>query len=136
MHEWALVDSIALAAQTEAKRSGLKKVAAVVIVLGELQNIDAKAAADIFKDIRVLKNDILHSAKLVIKTEKASFSCRNCGKEFSLRSGRKLNHEQSEAVHFLPEMAHVYIACPQCSSRDFEIIKGRGVYLSELRGAK
>jgi hydrogenase nickel incorporation protein HypA/HybF len=136
MHEWALVDSIASAAQEEAARNGLKKVSSVVIVLGELQNIDAKASVEIFRDIRLLKKESLHGAKLVVKTEKAAFRCRACGKDFTMRTGRKMNHEQSEAVHFLPEMAHVFLQCPKCASRDFEITKGRGVYIGELRGNK
>jgi hydrogenase nickel incorporation protein HypA/HybF len=44
--------------------------------------------------------------------------------------------ETSEAVHFVPEMAHVYLKCPKCGSPDFEIAEGRGVWLASIKGRK
>ena len=45
-----------------------------------------------------------------------------------------LSEEQSEAIHFIPEVAHVYIRCPECESPDFEFVKGRGVWIESIEG--
>ncbi|MDD2774003.1 MAG: hydrogenase nickel incorporation protein HypA [Elusimicrobiales bacterium] len=136
MHEWALVDAVASAAETAAEQEKLKKVDAVVVVLGELQNVDRAAARRLFAELRKTKKKALHRARLEIRAEKAVFRCRACGKTFGLRDLNKLSHKESEAVHFLPEMAHVYTECPACASRDFEIARGRGIYVREIRGER
>ena len=136
MHEWALVDAVAASAEAAAIEGKLKKVAAVVVVLGELQNIDRAAAKRLFSELRKARKAPLHCARLAIRTEKAVFRCRSCGKTFGIKDLNKLSHKESEAVHFLPEMAHVYMECPACASRDFEITKGRGIYVREIRGER
>jgi hydrogenase nickel incorporation protein HypA/HybF len=47
-----------------------------------------------------------------------------------------MDKEVSEAIHFVPEMAHVYIKCPSCGSPDFEVVEGRGVWLQSIKGVK
>jgi len=47
-----------------------------------------------------------------------------------------MDEETSEAIHFVPEMAHVYIKCPSCDSPDFEVLEGRGVILASISGVK
>jgi len=136
MHEWALVDAIAQAAQAAAETEKLKRVDIVAVVLGELQNIDRAAVKSLFTEIRRGKSPALRCAKISISAEKAVFKCRVCANEFGMTSGGKLNHQKSEAVHFLPEMAHVYLRCPKCKSADFEVIKGRGIYIKEITGEK
>ncbi|MDR1684356.1 MAG: hydrogenase nickel incorporation protein HypA [Elusimicrobiota bacterium] len=132
MHEWALSDSIAAAAQEVRQKQNLKNVAAVTVVLGEVQNIAAGVFKDIFDEVK--KNyPGVESAKLIIETEPAKFECLKCGAQFGLdRSG--LSHETNEAIHFLPETAKLYIKCPKCGSSDFKIIQGRGVFIKEISG--
>jgi hydrogenase nickel incorporation protein HypA/HybF len=47
-----------------------------------------------------------------------------------------MEKENAEAIHFVPEIAYVYIRCPNCKSPDFEIMQGRGVWLERIRGMK
>jgi len=132
MHEWALSDSIAAAAADVAKKENLKKVDEVVVVLGEVQNIGAKVFEEIFDDVK--KNyPRVEAAKLTIETEPAKLTCLNCGNIFGL-SREGLSHETNEAIHFLPEMAKLYIKCNKCGSVDFKIEQGRGVFIKEIRG--
>jgi hydrogenase nickel incorporation protein HypA/HybF len=49
---------------------------------------------------------------------------------------KKLNEDESEAIHFLPEVAFVHTRCPKCKSPDFEITKGRGVTITSIKGEK
>jgi hydrogenase nickel incorporation protein HypA/HybF len=41
-----------------------------------------------------------------------------------------------ENIHFIPEVAHVYVKCPRCESPDFEVLKGRGVWINKVMGVK
>jgi Zn finger protein HypA/HybF involved in hydrogenase expression len=53
--------------------------------------------------------------------------------EFGMEEGcRDLDEAQSEAIHFIPELAHTYLRCPACASPDFEVVRGRGVWLAQV----
>ena len=58
--------------------------------------------------------------------------CELTGYEMAL----PMNHEESEAVHFVPELVSSYMRCPACKSPDFSIVRGRGIYIKEIRGDK
>jgi hydrogenase nickel incorporation protein HypA/HybF len=77
----------------------------------------------------------MKDAKFVIEAVPASFKCRKCSREWKLKS-EKLDKTTGEAIHFVPEMAHVYLKCPQCGSPDFEVKEGRGVWLASIKGRK
>ncbi|MCX5783444.1 MAG: hydrogenase nickel incorporation protein HypA [Elusimicrobia bacterium] len=137
MHEWALADAVVKAAVKCARGAGVKKIDSVTVVLGELQNIDPKAFKFLFNEIKLSAPPSVKSAKLKIKKDAAVFSCLSCGAQFEKKEClEKLGHKESEAVHFIPETAKIYIKCPKCKNRDFKIIKGRGVYLAEITGEK
>jgi hydrogenase nickel incorporation protein HypA/HybF len=132
MHEWALSDSIASAAREVLEKQNLKKIDEVTVVLGEVQNIAAKIFEDIFDEVK--KNyPGIENAKLIIDEEPAKFTCLNCAAVFGL-DRKTLNHETGEAIHFLPEMAKLYINCPKCGSTDFKITQGRGVFIKDITG--
>jgi len=46
------------------------------------------------------------------------------------------NEDESEAIHFIPEVAFVHARCPKCGSPDFEIMTGRGVSITLIKGEK
>jgi hydrogenase nickel incorporation protein HypA/HybF len=132
MHEWALSDSVAAAALEVKKQQNLKTVDEIIVVLGQVQDIAAKAFAEIFDEVK--KNyPGVENSKLVIEIEPAKFTCLKCGNIFGFDRAA-LNHETGEAIHFLPEMAKLYIKCNKCGSPDFKITQGRGVYIREIRG--
>lgn len=132
MHEWALAEAVILAASQIAEREGLKAVGLVKIKVGELQHVDL----EIFKfALSQLKTGILEKAKFTIETEKARLKCRVCGYEWIFSEDR-LGGDSAEAIHFIPETIHAYIKCPKCGSPDFEVLRGRGVWLESIRGEK
>jgi len=47
-----------------------------------------------------------------------------------------MSEEESEAIRFAPEVAHVYIRCPSCKSPDFEVLQGREVSIDYIKGKK
>ncbi len=132
MHEWALAEGVITTAQKFAEENDLTKVTEVIIMIGELQQIDHDVLEFTFEH---LKTELFKDAKFILKTQSAMFKCRACGNEWSFEA-QGLTEEISEAIHFVPEMAHVYIKCTECESPDFEVSQGRGVWLETIKGVK
>ena len=136
MHEWALAESVLTAAIEAAEKEKLKKITEIKIALGELQQIEE----DIFKFAldEITKNEEkLKNVKITIKTEKSTLKCKNCENTWNFSDmKKKLNKDESEAIHFIPEVAFVHTRCPKCKSPDFEIIAGRGVSITQIKGKK
>ncbi len=132
MHEWALAEGVITTAQKFAEENGLTKVTEVVVMIGELQQIDHDVLEFTFQQ---LKTELFKDAKFVLKTQPAMFKCRACGNEWSFKA-QGLTEDISEAIHFVPEMAHVYVKCTECESPDFEVTQGRGVWLATIKGVK
>ncbi|UCF44928.1 MAG: hydrogenase nickel incorporation protein HypA [Candidatus Bathyarchaeota archaeon] len=132
MHEWALAEAVIAAATRIAEKEKLKEVKEVTIDIGELQQVER----DIFQfALSQLKPVSFKNAKFQITTAKTELRCRVCEHTWLFRK-QKLDENTAEAIHFVPEVAHVYIKCPKCASPDFEVTKGRGVWLESIKGAK
>jgi hydrogenase nickel incorporation protein HypA/HybF len=132
MHEWALAESVISAASQIADKEGLREVTEVNIRLGELQQVELDIFTFALSQLRTPK---LKDTKFNIKKTEAKLKCRACGHYWKLAK-TNLDEETSEAIHFVPEIAHAYIKCPNCGSPDFEIIQGRGIWIESIRGAK
>ena len=104
----------------------------VDIKVGELQQIELDILEFALSQLKTLK---LKDVRFHIKTVKAELKCRVCGCKWIFRK-EKMNEEIAEAIHFIPEIAHTYIKCPKCGSPDFEILKGRGIWLESVTGLK
>lgn len=132
MHEWALAEAVIATACEIAEKEGFKEVKEVAILIGELQQIEL----EIFKfALAQLKPGKFKNTRFDIAVTKAELQCKACGERWTF-SKENLDDNTAEALHFMPEVAHAYIKCPKCGSRDFEIIKGRGVWLKSVKGAK
>jgi hydrogenase nickel incorporation protein HypA/HybF len=132
MHEWAMAEAIIDAASEIAEKEGLREITEVTVKIGELQQIEPDILQFALSQLRTTK---LKKAVFIIEAEKARFKCRMCGHSWIFNK-RSLTKNESEAIHFVPEIAHVYIKCPKCGSPDFETQKGRGVVLQTVKGAK
>ncbi len=132
MHEWALAEGVIKTADKFAEEQGMEEVTEVRIAIGELQQIEHEIIEFALDQMRTPR---MKNAKFVIETVTATFKCRKCGHEWKLDTG-KLDEETGEAIHFVPEMAHVYLKCPNCESPDFEVTEGRGVWLASMKGRK
>lgn len=135
MHEWALAESVIKTAAEHFKKEKLKKLSEAGVVFGELQAIDKEIFSFALEELVKAESKILTGCKFKVIDEPAAFKCRVCGKEFTLKSLKKTAAE-AEYIHFIPEMAHTFLKCPKCSSPDFEITAGRGVYIKYLTGEK
>jgi hydrogenase nickel incorporation protein HypA/HybF len=132
MHEWALAEGVISTSEKVANEQGLKEITEVVVGIGELQQIDN----EIFRyALEQLRTPIMKNAKFILQDIEGKLACRICGEEWVF-SNEGMEEDVSEAIHFVPEVAHVYIKCPNCNSTDFEVKEGRGVFLSSIRGLK
>ncbi|MEN2984131.1 MAG: hydrogenase nickel incorporation protein HypA [Dictyoglomaceae bacterium] len=131
MHEWALAEAIVNTAIKEAQNKNLRKVKFLSIRIGEIQQIDLEIFKFAIKELS--KDTILKDAEIRYENYPAILLCNVCKNEWSyMESFEKLNDEEKEAIHFIPETIHVYIYCPKCGSVDFEIKEGRGVWIEEI----
>jgi hydrogenase nickel incorporation protein HypA/HybF len=132
MHEWALAEAVIAAASEVAEREGLKQVTQVTVRVGELQQVER---AMLEFALSQLKTTRFKGAKFDVETEKARLKCRVCGHTWVFRQ-KNMDQATLEAIHFVPEIAHAYVKCPNCASPDFEIEQGRGVWLQTVRGVR
>lgn len=132
MHEWALAESIITAATKIATKRKLKEIKEITVRIGELQQIEEDILSFAFEQ---LKKDIFRNAKFLILRAKTELECQICGVKWIFRR-KNLDEDTIEKIHFVPEVAHAYIKCPNCKSPDFKIIQGRGIWLEKIKGAK
>lgn len=133
MHEWALAEAVVATAKKAAHEKNLRRITEITIKLGELQQIEREIFEFALGQILSQEDPLVRGARVVLEAEHARFRCRGCSFEWALVSAN-ISPEIAEAIHFIPEIAHTYIRCPRCHSPDFEIMKGRGVWLDSLKG--
>ena len=137
MHEWALAESILTAAIDAAEKEKLKKITEIKISIGELQQIEQDIFEFALDEIIKAQGGKLKDVKIIIETEKSNLKCKSCENNWPFNDMKKnLNEDESEAIHFLPEVAFVHTRCPKCGSPDFEITTGRGVTITSIKGEK
>ncbi len=132
MHEWSLAEAVLKSSIREATKRNIKKLTEIKIVLGELQGIEKDIVKFGLDNLK--KGTIAQEAKFIFLKEKATFQCRNCHNVWELEEVDLGNYSLKESIHFVPEVVHSFIRCPQCGSRDFEVVKGRGIYIDEISG--
>jgi hydrogenase nickel incorporation protein HypA/HybF len=137
MHEWALAESIIITSIETAKKEKLKQIKEVTINLGEMQQIER----DIFKfaldELKKTHNKKMKNTKFCIKIEKTTLRCKNCENTWTYQDmKKKLTKDESESIHFIPEIVFVHSRCPRCGNPDFEITKGRGVTITSIKGTR
>jgi hydrogenase nickel incorporation protein HypA/HybF len=132
MHEWALAEAILASAKQIAEQEKLKQVTEVTIRISELQQVEPPILRFALTQ---MKTQTFRNTKFRILKAKSTLKCRVCGTSWQFNI-KKLDKTTSEAIHFVPEVAHTYIKCPNCGSPDFEIASGRGVWLENVEGVK
>lgn len=135
MHEFALAEAVIATALETAAKEGIARLSRIVVRIGELQAIEREPFELALRQAIPAAESRLARTRIVVEDEPARFRCRPCDVEFGLdETGGPLPHADSEAVHFVPELAHAFLRCPGCGSPDFEVLQGRGVTLQTLEG--
>jgi hydrogenase nickel incorporation protein HypA/HybF len=127
MHELALAEAVVAAANETARKNGIAKITRIEVRVGELQQIDPEA-------FRFAIGEMIE-AVIDVQADPARFNCRNCDRDYGLADTKGPGgHDASEAIHFIPELAHAFLRCPSCESPDFTVTGGRGVTLGAIEG--
>jgi hydrogenase nickel incorporation protein HypA/HybF len=132
MHEWALAEGVIQTASRIAEEQGLEEIVEVTIKIGELQQVEHEIIEFALEQLRT---PAMKKTKFTLQSVPGKLKCRVCGEEWRF-SPSEMEEDASEAIHFVPEVAHVYIGCPKCGSPDFQVLEGRGVILASIRGVK
>jgi len=125
-----LADAVISTVERLDDENGRQRVLSLQVCIGELQHIEMEVFSMGLQKLlseRPFSYDVFH-----FETEKAAFRCNACGSEWLLEEHAGLGEEELEAIHFLPEAAHVYMRCPACGSPDFVLARGRGVTIKSI----
>ena len=130
MHEWALAEAVVATVEKLRQEHRGLPVLAVRVRIGELQKIEMEAFRE---GLRAALSGLPYGQEVFsFLDEPAAFACRVCGLRWPLEGAAGIGEEEREAIHFLPESAHVYLRCPSCGSPDFEVASGRGVTIESV----
>jgi len=133
LHEWALAEAVVEALRSLLERGELAEIHRVVVKVGELQQVEEEVFTFAIKEL--LKLSGLEGVKVELVRERVLLRCRSCGYEWS-PDLESLGLREKEAVHFLPELIHSFASCPRCGSFDFDIVRGRGVWVWRVEGRR
>ena len=79
----------------------------------------------------------MKNVKIIIEKEESTLKCKNCGNKWKFTDiQKKLSDDESESIHFIPEVTFVHSRCPECNSPDFKITSGRGVSITSIKGKR
>jgi hydrogenase nickel incorporation protein HypA/HybF len=136
MHEWALAEGVIATALEAGEKQGLGTITRIVVRIGELQRIQKEVFRQALEAVTPESEPRLAAAEIVLEIQPARFRCRPCQHRYTLAdTGPELDHESLESIHFIPELAHIFMECPSCRSPDFEVVEGRGVWIEALEGS-
>jgi len=137
MHEWALAESIIDTSLNAAEKEGLKKLTEINVGIGELQQINKEIFQYAIDEILKSRKKDADQIKIHITILKSTLQCKRCEHQWKFSDMKhKLTEDESESIHFIPEVAFVHTRCPNCGSFDFEIKSGRGITITSIKGEK
>jgi|SaaInlStandDraft_7_1057024.scaffolds.fasta_scaffold107749_2 hydrogenase nickel incorporation protein HypA/HybF len=132
MHEMALAEGVLMTALDQARTQD-RAVRRVQVWIGQLQQIDLEVFRGCLDAVRDEDEPLLRGMEIDLKNEIVAFTCRACERTYGLDDMEKPpGEDELEAIHFVPELAHSYIRCPDCQSPDFEVTRGRGVWIETI----
>jgi len=136
MHEYALADAVVAAVTATAEQERLSRVLEFEVRIGALQSIEQETFAKSLEAVLPAADARLRGAAFKVTMVPAAFRCRPCGTEFTPDVAAEADADAQEAIHFVPELAHSFLRCPNCQSPDFDIVAGRGVELGPIAGER
>jgi len=131
LHELALAEEIVSSLLDLARKEG-GRVVSFKVVVGELAQHDGMRIEDLLAGF--IKGTELSQAKMVVETEEAMIRCLQCNSRWGSRDLIKpLPEDQKEMIHYLPELLNSFSKCPACGNGKFEIEKGKGIRIAEVK---
>jgi hydrogenase nickel incorporation protein HypA/HybF len=110
MHELSIAENIIEYATEFAKQHKAERVLKLELEIGQLSGVIKESLEFAFEE--TLKNTVLENATIIISETKGIARCNNCGTEF--------------------ENPDWYTPCPECTSVNSEIIKGKELLITSI----
>jgi hydrogenase nickel incorporation protein HypA/HybF len=136
MHEFALAEAVMQTARQTAERESLTRVTKIAVEVGELQQIKKDVFEFALGQTRPDGDARLAETEITVEIVPARFRCRACERVFGVAETELHDDDAAEAIHFVPELAHAFMRCPDCGSPDFEVASGRGVGITSIEGER
>ena len=129
MHELAIAQKIAIAAEEAAKNNNISRVKLVHLKLGQMAAAHQEQLQ--FGFDTYAKNERLEGAKLVIEEVKVELHCAECGINYF--DERFEDHDFAHAIAHAPFTYQPKI-CPRCGSANVKVIHGQEMQLTSIEG--
>ena len=123
MHVFSISNEIVRNVLDTAKKNGGQRVLSIQLEVGELALLNVEQVT--FWIHELFKGTVAEGAKVKVKTIKARIQCESCG----YKGGISLDR-QDPFRHFIP------YACPQCSSFQIKVEKGRECTLRNIQAVR
>jgi hydrogenase nickel incorporation protein HypA/HybF len=123
MHEFSISNEVVRNVLHAAKKNNGRKVLSVQLEIGELTLVNVEQVT--FWIHELVKGSVAEGAKVRVKTIKAHIQCKSCG----YKGGVNLD-QQDPLRHIVP------YSCPQCSSFQIKVEKGRECTLRRIQVEK
>jgi hydrogenase nickel incorporation protein HypA/HybF len=123
MHEFSISNEIVRNVLNAAKKNNGKKVLSIQLEIGELTLVNVEQVT--FWIHELFKGSVAEGAQVKVKTIRARIRCKSCG----YKGGINLD-QQDPFRHF------TLYSCPQCSSFQIKVEKGRECTLRRIQVEK
>lgn len=118
MHEFSTAVSIIQAVTEAATVHGATRVAAIHLQIGQMSMLNHDQL--LFGIEVAARETIAEKAAVTIEVLPIKILCKSCGAESLLKEGQSLYDVLSS------------MACPQCSSREVEVVQGRECIVKDI----
>lgn len=110
MHELGVMIEVIRTVEEFARENGLTKIDTLVLQIGELSSIIPRYVEACYP--AAVDGTLLHETKLKIEILPGNARCTQCGKVYNLMQNDR--------------------ACPDCGSREWELLGGREFMIKEI----
>jgi hydrogenase nickel incorporation protein HypA/HybF len=110
MHEIGVLVEVVKSVEKFAKENDVKKIETLVLQIGELSSMIPKYMKDLYPI--AIEGTILKDSELEIEILPANALCKDCNKVFNIVENNGI--------------------CPQCSTKNWEILSGKEFYIKEI----
>ena len=141
MHEWSLAEVILESLKSLVKQEKARSLIEVEISYGEMMELEPEILEFALEDLS--KDANLGNPRFLLSEERSYFKCNSCGYRWELEEAHKQlsedlgileepTGEKESPLHFIPDLVQVFMKCPRCGSRDFEVESGRTIKITRV----
>lgn len=129
LHETSIAVSVLDQLESLLRQKGAQRVLKIVLTVGELRMVDEVSLTFALQTLS--KHTPVEGMEVNMEREDAGFRCASCGSEWGLHK-EEVDDDQRVAMHLYPDQFHGFFQCPECGSKEFEVMRGRDLRLKSV----